>query len=76
MPNIVKGFFNVKERCYYLFTSVETFDNSLWQAEKMVICWFGLPKTWLILTKKTGVFEVFSKTFFDDPFEKFHDDTK
>ena len=22
MPNIVKGFFNVKERCYFLFTSV------------------------------------------------------
>ena len=29
-----------------------------------------------MLIKKTGVFEVFSKTFFSDSFEKFHDGTK
>ena len=30
----------------------------------------------MIFTKKTGLFEVFSKTLFDDPFEKSHDGTK
>ena len=50
MSNIVKGFFNVKERCFYKFISVEAFHNSLGQANKMVICWFGLPKARLTIT--------------------------
>ena len=75
MPNIVKGFFNVKERCHYLFTSVETFQNSLWQVEKMVFVDLAFLKPDWYLVRKPVSLRCFRRHF---PMtrSKFHDGTK
>ena len=58
------------------YRPTEVFHDGLGETQKMVICWLGFPKAWLVFTKETIVFKMFSKTFFDDPFEKFHNCTK
>ena len=37
MPNIVKCFFDVKKSSYYMFSSVEAFQDGLGQSKQVVI---------------------------------------
>ena len=72
MPNIVKGFFNVKERCYYLFTSAELSITVCDRQKRWSVVGLAVLKPeWYLLRKLVS-----SKTLFSDPFEKFHDGTK
>ena len=63
VPNIVECFLDIKEGRYYMFTPTETFHNCLRETEKVIVCWLGLPKAWLVFAKETVVFKLFSKTF-------------
>ena len=54
-----------------MFTSIEAFHDGLRETEKMVVVDLDFLKPdWYV------VFKMFLKTFFDDPFEKFHNCTK
>ena len=55
-----------------MFASIEAFHDGLRETKKMVICWLGFPKAWLVFAKGiVGVFKMFLKMFFDDRSKSF-----
>ena len=38
VPNIVEGFYDIKEGHYYIFAPIEAFHDGLREAKKMVMC--------------------------------------
>ena len=61
VPNTVEGFLDIYEGPYYMFTSIEAFHDGLRETKKVVACWLGFSKAWLVLIKETIVFQMFSK---------------
>ena len=69
MPNIVKCFFDVKKRCYYMFSSVEAFHDGLGKSKQVVIGRLSSSETWLMLIEESYIFKVGSQPLFNDPSE-------
>ena len=72
MSNVVECFLDIKEGCYYVLAAVEAFYNGLRETKMVVVVDLDFLKPDWYLLKKPFRFNVFSKTFFDDPFKQFH----
>ena len=73
MPKLVEYFHYMKEGRYCMFASVETFHNGLGETKRWSFVDLDfLKRDWYSLKKPLIVFKMLWKTFFNDPFEKFH----